>query len=125
MLCSDPCCDVCCVCCVPRLAPLLLLLLPRQSYAFLEMRSVEEASNAMAFDGVVFKDTNLKVGLLLLLLLSAVVLLLLPPAALVLVAYTQTLAAEMHGAAAAATGACATVIDAYKPRSRDAYASLS
>lgn len=32
-----------------------------QSYAFLEMRSVEEASNAMAFDGVVFKDTNLKV----------------------------------------------------------------
>lgn len=33
----------------------------QQSYAFLEMRSVEEASNAMAFDGVVFKDTNLKV----------------------------------------------------------------
>jgi hypothetical protein len=34
---------------------------PLQSYAFLEMRSVEEASNAMAFDGVVFQDTNLKV----------------------------------------------------------------
>jgi hypothetical protein len=34
-----------------------------QSYAFLEMRSVEEASNAMALDGVVYKDTNLKVRL--------------------------------------------------------------
>jgi splicing factor U2AF subunit len=33
-----------------------------QSYAFLEMRSVEEATNVMAFDGVVFNDTNLKVG---------------------------------------------------------------
>eukprot|EP00879_Flechtneria_rotunda_P003535 GHRR01003767.1.p1 GENE.GHRR01003767.1~~GHRR01003767.1.p1 ORF type:complete len:822 (+),score=334.64 GHRR01003767.1:175-2640(+) len=32
-----------------------------KSYAFLEMRSVEEASNAMAFDGVVFQDTNLKI----------------------------------------------------------------
>jgi splicing factor U2AF subunit len=34
-----------------------------QSYASLEMRSVEEASNAMALDGVVYKDTNLKVRL--------------------------------------------------------------
>ncbi|KAF8061126.1 MPC1 [Scenedesmus sp. PABB004] len=31
-----------------------------RSYAFLELRSVEEASNAMAFDGIVFRDTNLK-----------------------------------------------------------------
>jgi hypothetical protein len=36
--------------------------LPPQGYAFLELRTVEEASNAMAFDGVQFKDTNLKVG---------------------------------------------------------------
>lgn len=32
-----------------------------KTYAFLEMRSVEEASNAMAFDGIVFKDVHLKV----------------------------------------------------------------
>jgi hypothetical protein len=33
-----------------------------QGYAFLELRTAEEASNAMAFDGVKFKDANLKVG---------------------------------------------------------------
>lgn len=32
-----------------------------RSYAFLEMRSVEEASNAMALDGVAFRDAHLKV----------------------------------------------------------------
>jgi hypothetical protein len=32
-----------------------------KGYAFLEMRTVEEASNAMALDGIQFKDTNLKV----------------------------------------------------------------
>ncbi|KAF6259757.1 hypothetical protein COO60DRAFT_972046 [Scenedesmus sp. NREL 46B-D3] len=39
-----------------------------RSYAFLELRSVEEASNAMAFDGILFNDVNLKacVGSLLL-----------------------------------------------------------
>jgi hypothetical protein len=31
-------------------------------YAFLELRSIEEASNAMAFDGILFNDVNLKVG---------------------------------------------------------------
>lgn len=46
----------CCPCVLSCTAPV------PQTYAFLEMRSVEEASNAMAFDGVVFKDTNLKVG---------------------------------------------------------------
>lgn len=54
--CAVPCCaraDSCCA--------VLALVLCLQSYAFLEMRSVEEASNAMAFDGVVFQDTNLKV----------------------------------------------------------------
>lgn len=30
-------------------------------YAFLEFRSVEEASNCMAFDGVAFKDSYLRV----------------------------------------------------------------
>lgn len=34
---------------------------PDKGYAFLEMRSVEEASNAMAFDGIQLKDANLKV----------------------------------------------------------------
>ena len=34
-----------------------------KSYAFLEFRSVEEASNCMAFDGVAFKDSYLRVGL--------------------------------------------------------------
>jgi cell division protein FtsN len=33
-----------------------------KGYAFLELRTAEEASNAMAFDGVKFKDSNLKVG---------------------------------------------------------------
>ncbi|KAF6259756.1 hypothetical protein COO60DRAFT_972048 [Scenedesmus sp. NREL 46B-D3] len=32
-----------------------------RSYAFLELRSVEEASNAMAFDGILFNDVNLKI----------------------------------------------------------------
>jgi splicing factor U2AF subunit len=32
-----------------------------RSYAFLELRSIEEASNAMAFDGILFNDVNLKV----------------------------------------------------------------
>lgn len=32
-----------------------------KSYAFLEFRSVEEASNCMAFDGVAFKDSYLRV----------------------------------------------------------------
>ena len=34
-----------------------------KNYAFLEFRSVEEASNCMAFDGVVFNNTYLRVGL--------------------------------------------------------------
>jgi hypothetical protein len=34
---------------------------PDKSYAFLELRSVEEASNCMAFDGVAFKDSYLRV----------------------------------------------------------------
>jgi hypothetical protein len=34
-----------------------------KSYAFLEFRSVEEASNCMAFDGVAFKDSYLRVRL--------------------------------------------------------------
>lgn len=33
-----------------------------KSYAFVEFRSVEEASNAMALDGVNFRDSYLKVG---------------------------------------------------------------
>jgi hypothetical protein len=33
-----------------------------KNYAFLEFRSVEEASNCMAFDGVVFNNTYLKVS---------------------------------------------------------------
>lgn len=50
------------LCCVVLMhAVLCHAVSPLQSYAFLEMRSVEEASNAMAFDGVVFQDTNLKV----------------------------------------------------------------
>jgi hypothetical protein len=32
------------------------------SYAFLELRSIEEANNAMAFNGILFNDVNLKVG---------------------------------------------------------------
>lgn len=32
-----------------------------KNYAFLEFRSVEEASNCMAFDGVAFKETHLKI----------------------------------------------------------------
>jgi len=36
--------------------------LDAQGYAFLEFRTVEEASNAIAFDGVQYKDTNLKVS---------------------------------------------------------------
>ena len=35
---------------------------PDKSYAFLEFRSVEEASNCMAFDGVAYKDSYLRVG---------------------------------------------------------------
>ena len=35
-----------------------------KSYAFLEFRSVEEASNCMAFDGVAFKDSYLRVCIL-------------------------------------------------------------
>jgi hypothetical protein len=34
---------------------------PDKHYAFIEFRSVEEASNAMAFDGVAFKNAYLKV----------------------------------------------------------------
>ena len=34
---------------------------PDKSYAFLEFRSVEEASNCMAFDGVAYKDSYLRV----------------------------------------------------------------
>lgn len=34
-----------------------------KNYAFLEFRSVEEASNCMAFDGVVFNNTYLRVNL--------------------------------------------------------------
>lgn len=35
---------------------------PDKHYAFIELRSVEEASNAMAFDGVAFRNAYLKVG---------------------------------------------------------------
>ncbi len=35
-----------------------------KSYAFVEFRSVEEASNCMALDGVRFKDSYLKVSVL-------------------------------------------------------------
>lgn len=34
---------------------------PDKSYAFLEFRSVEEATNCMAFDGAGFKDSYLRV----------------------------------------------------------------
>ena len=34
-----------------------------KNYAFLEFRSAEEASNCMAFDGVVFNHTYLRVSL--------------------------------------------------------------
>ena len=37
---------------------------PDKSYAFLEFRSVEEASNCMAFDGVAYKDSYLRVRLM-------------------------------------------------------------
>ena len=37
-----------------------------KNYAFLEFRSVEEASNCMAFDGVVFNNASLRVQMLLL-----------------------------------------------------------
>lgn len=33
-----------------------------KNYAFVEFRSVEEASNCMAFDGLAFKDGFLRVG---------------------------------------------------------------
>ncbi len=33
-----------------------------KNYAFLEFRSVEEASNCMAFDGMVFNNTYLRVS---------------------------------------------------------------
>ena len=39
----------CCVC------------LQEKNYAFVEFRNVEEASNLMAFDGLVFKDCYLRV----------------------------------------------------------------
>ena len=38
---------------------------PDKSYAFLEFRSVEEATNCMAFDGAGFKDSYLRVRLVL------------------------------------------------------------
>lgn len=50
----------------PRRNPLWLWVLcacvpQEKNYAFVEFRSVEETSNAMAFDGVAFHDTFLKV----------------------------------------------------------------
>lgn len=36
-------------------------LTSEKNYAFLEFRSVEETSNATAFDGVAYKDSYLKV----------------------------------------------------------------
>jgi hypothetical protein len=37
--------------------------LQEKNFAFLEFRSVEEASNCMAFDGIAFRDCYLKVSL--------------------------------------------------------------
>lgn len=34
---------------------------PEKNYAFVEFRNVEEASNLMAFDGLVFKDSHLRI----------------------------------------------------------------
>ena len=39
----------------------LYLILQGKNYAFLEFRSVEEASNCMAFDGLIFNGTYLRV----------------------------------------------------------------
>ena len=39
-----------------------LTALQDKAYAFLEFRTVEEASNAMAFDGMVLDGSYLKVG---------------------------------------------------------------
>lgn len=36
---------------------------PEKNFAFVEVRSAEEASNTMALDGIVFKDVPLKVRL--------------------------------------------------------------
>jgi splicing factor U2AF 65 kDa subunit len=36
--------------------------LQEKNFAFLEFRSVEEASNCMAFDGIAFRDCYLKVS---------------------------------------------------------------
>lgn len=45
----------------PGAALLSCKLTAEKNYAFLEFRSVEETSNATAFDGVAFKDSYLKV----------------------------------------------------------------
>lgn len=42
--------------------PRCVAVLQDKNYAFLEFRSVEEASNCMAFDGVVFNNTYLRVS---------------------------------------------------------------
>jgi hypothetical protein len=44
--------------------PTVSVTVQDKSYAFVEFRSVEEASNCMALDGVRFMDTFLKVSLL-------------------------------------------------------------
>ena len=41
----------------------LTVHLQEKNFAFLEFRSVEEASNCMAFDGIAFRDCYLKVSL--------------------------------------------------------------
>lgn len=45
----------------PGPAVLNVRITPDKGFAFVEFRSVEETSNAMAFDGVAFKDSYLKI----------------------------------------------------------------
>ena len=46
-------------------------LYPDKNYAFMEFRTVEEASNCMALDGVAYGDSHLRVGCLLKLVLCS------------------------------------------------------
>lgn len=45
----------------PGMAVLSVKITPEKGFGFVEFRSVEETSNAMAFDGVAYKDTYLKI----------------------------------------------------------------
>lgn len=46
----------------PRVLAACVCPLQEKSFAFIELRSVEETSNALSLDGVAFKDGHLKVG---------------------------------------------------------------